>query len=185
MYERVLDMLANELQRSRRQRHQLACCFFDIDHFKAINDEHGHMQGNKVLASTGDALLRSARGWDCVGRFGGDEFVVVMPETSLTGAHQAATRMCDSVKDAVEGSTGLTVTTSAGVAEWQRGETMLELLESSDRALQAAKAMGGKDVFRGSPPRRRFATFSARSAELGRNRARSPGRMTRHGKGER
>ena len=160
MYERVLEMLASEVQRSKRQRHQLSCSFFDIDHFKAINDEHGHLQGNRVLASTGEALLGSARGWDCVGRFGGDEFIVVMPETSLAAAHQAATRMCDTLKGAVEASTGLRITASAGVAEWQRGESMLQLLESSDRALQAAKAMGGKEIFRGSPPRRRFATFS-------------------------
>ncbi len=160
VYERVLEMLDSEVQRSARQGHQLSCCFLDIDHFKAINDEHGHVQGNRVLASAGEALLGSARGFDCVGRFGGDEFVVVMPETSLAEAHKAVTRMWYEVKQAVEESTGLKITASAGVAEWQRGTPMLQLLKASDQSLQAAKAMGGRTLVRGSSPKRRFASFS-------------------------
>ncbi len=159
-YERVLEMLATELKRSARHQHELSCCFFDLDHFKAINDEHGHVQGNMVLASAGEALLGSARSFDCVGRFGGDEFIVVMPETSLAEAHGAATRMCITMRRAVSDSTGLKITASAGVAEWEGNGSMLEFLEASDRALQTAKAMGGKEVFRGSPPRRRFALLS-------------------------
>ena len=145
-YERVLDMLRGEVQRSERQGHQLSCCFFDIDHFKAINDEHGHLQGNRVLASAGEALLSAARGFDCVGRFGGDEFVVVMPETSLEDAHQAGDRMRDAVHQSVDLAAGLRVTASVGVAEWNRGNSMLQLLEASDRALQTAKASGGARV---------------------------------------
>ena len=76
-YERVLDMLKGEIQRSTRQGHELSCCFLDIDHFQGINDEHGHVQGNRVLASAGEALIESARAFDCVGRFGGDELVIV------------------------------------------------------------------------------------------------------------
>ena len=63
-------MLRGEVQRSTRQRHNLSCCFFDIDDFRAINDEHGYVMGNKVLASMGAALIGTARGFDCVGRFG-------------------------------------------------------------------------------------------------------------------
>ncbi|HYH62424.1 MAG TPA: GGDEF domain-containing protein [Solirubrobacterales bacterium] len=154
------ETLTKELERSARQRHRLSCSFFDIDHFKAINDEHGHVQGNVVLARAGDALLGSARAFDCVGRFGGDEFVVVMPETSLSEAHGAAKRMCIEMRKAISDATGLKVTASAGVAEWERGNSMLELLEASDRALQAAKAMGGKEIYRGSPPRRRLAPLA-------------------------
>jgi diguanylate cyclase (GGDEF)-like protein len=149
-YERVLDMLRGEVQRSERQGHRLSCCFFDIDHFKSINDEHGHLQGNRVLASTGDALLSAARGFDCVGRFGGDEFVLVMPETSLEDARKASTRMREAVRSAVDQATGLQITASVGVAEWKRGDSMLQLLEASDRALQTAKASGGS-VIHASP----------------------------------
>ena len=141
-YERVLEMLASEVQRSTRQGHELSCCFLDIDHFKAINDEHGHVTGNRVLASAGAALTRSARGFDCVGRFEGDEFVIVMPETSAADARRAAGRMSRAVAAAVEEATGLRLTTSGGVAQWKRGQSMLQLLESADRALQANKAIG-------------------------------------------
>ena len=153
-YERVLEMMKAEVQRSTRQGHELSCCFFDIDHFKAINDEHGHVMGNRVLASAGEALIQSARGFDCVGRFGGDEFVIVMPETSLADARRAAGRMRRAVANAVGQSTGLELTASAGVAQWKRGQSMLQLLEAADRALQADKAMGDTHLGAGSEPRR-------------------------------
>ncbi len=138
-YERVLEMLRGEVQRSTRQRHNLSCCFFDIDDFRAINDEHGYVMGNKVLASMGAALIGTARGFDCVGRFGGDEFVVVMPETALAQAGQAAARMRFAVEAEVLNATGVEITASAGVAQWKRGDSMLHLLEVSDRALQTEK----------------------------------------------
>ncbi len=138
-YERVLEMLKGEVQRSTRQGHNLSCCFFDIDGFRSINEEHGHVIGNKVLAATGAALIGSARGFDCVGRFGGDEFVVVMPETTLAQAGQAAARMRYAVEATVLNETGLEVTAAAGVAQWKRGDSMLQLLEVSDRALQTEK----------------------------------------------
>jgi diguanylate cyclase (GGDEF)-like protein len=153
-YERVLEMLKSEVQRSTRQGHELSCCFLDIDHFKAVNDEHGHVMGNRVLASAGEALIESARGFDCVGRFGGDEFVIVMPETSLSDARRAALRMRRGVTDAVGQATGLELTASAGVAQWKRGDSMLQLLEAADRALQADKAMGDTHVGLGPQPRR-------------------------------
>jgi diguanylate cyclase (GGDEF)-like protein len=152
-YERVLEALTVEVHRSTRQGHELSCCFFDIDHFKAINDEHGHVTGNKVLASAGEALIESARAFDCIGRFGGDEFVIVMPETSLADARRAATRMRRAVASRVEKATGLRVTASAGVAQWKRGNSTLQLLESADRALQSDKAMGDTHVGPSSAPR--------------------------------
>jgi len=153
-YERVVDMLKAEVQRSTRQGHELSCCFLDIDHFKAINDEHGHVMGNKVLASAGKALIESARGFDCVGRFGGDEFVVVMPETSVVDARRAAIRMRRAIGTAVLSATGLTITVSAGVSQWRRNDSMLQLLEAADRALQSDKAMGDTHLGASSTPRR-------------------------------
>jgi diguanylate cyclase (GGDEF)-like protein len=153
-YERVIEMLKGEVQRSTRQGHELSCCFFDIDHFKAINDEHGHVMGNKVLASAGEALIDSARAFDCVGRFGGDEFVIVMPETSIADARRAAMRMRRAVTAAVDSATGLKITASAGVAQWKRNDSMLQLLEAADRALQADKAMGETHVGAASRARR-------------------------------
>jgi diguanylate cyclase (GGDEF)-like protein len=152
-YERVLEALTAEVHRSTRQGHELSCCFFDIDHFKSINDEHGHVTGNRVLASAGEALIESARAFDVVGSFGGDEFVIVMPETSLADARRAASRMRRRVASRVENATGLRVTASAGVAQWKRGSSTLQLLESADRALQSDKAMGDTHVGPSSAPR--------------------------------
>jgi diguanylate cyclase (GGDEF)-like protein len=104
------------------------------------------------LASTGEALLSAARGFDCVGRFGGDEFVVVMPETSLENAHQAGDRMSEAVHAAVDRATGLQITASVGASEWQRSDSMLDLLEAADRALQTAKASGGAMVHSAPSP---------------------------------
>jgi diguanylate cyclase (GGDEF)-like protein len=139
-YERVMEMLRGEVQRSTRQGHSLSCCFLDINGFQAINEEHGHVTGNKVLASMGRALIGSARGFDCVGRLGGDEFVVVMPETTLAQAGQAAARMRFSVEAGVFTATGLEISASAGVAQWKRGDSMAQLLDVSDRALQTDKS---------------------------------------------
>ena len=152
-YERVLEALTAEVHRSTRQGHELSCCFFDIDHFKSVNDEHGHVTGNRVLASAGQALIESARAFDVVGSFGGDEFVIVMPETSLADARRAASRMRRRVASRVENATGLRVTASAGVAQWKRGSSTLQLLESADRALQSDKAMGDTHVGPSSAPR--------------------------------
>jgi diguanylate cyclase (GGDEF)-like protein len=153
-YERVLEMLRAEVQRSARQGHKLSCCFFDLDHFKAINDVYGHIQGNRVLASAGEALLASARSFDCVGRFGGDEFIIVMPETPLKAAQIAAARMRIALATSVEISTGLSVTASVGVAEWNRKVSMLELLEAADQALQRHKGTGSTGSERDPSPRR-------------------------------
>jgi diguanylate cyclase (GGDEF)-like protein len=153
-YERVIEMLMGEVQRSTRQGHELSCCFLDIDHFKAINDEHGHLIGNRVLGTAGAALIESARSFDCVGRFAGDEFVIVMPETSVADARRAASRMRRAVTRAVEGATGLKITVSAGVAQWKRSDSMLALLEAADRALQSDKAVGDTHLGPSSAPRR-------------------------------
>ena len=152
-YERVVEMLKGEVQRSTRQGHELSCSFLDIDHFKAINDEHGHVMGNNVLASAGEALIESARGFDCVGRFGGDEFVIVMPETSVADARRAAMRMRRAITGSVRSATGLNITASAGVAQWKRGDSMLQLLDAADRALQADKAMGDTHLGASAPRR--------------------------------
>jgi diguanylate cyclase (GGDEF)-like protein len=159
-YERVIETLKGEIQRSTRQGHELSCCFLDIDHFEAINDEHGRVQGNRVLAGAGKALIESARSFDCVGRFGGDEFVIVMPETSHANARRASSRMRRAVARGVESSTGLTVTVSSGIAQWKRGDSMLQLLEAADRALQADKATGASRGGANREPRRASALTS-------------------------
>jgi diguanylate cyclase (GGDEF)-like protein len=160
-YERILETLSREVQRSTRQLHSISCCLIDIDHFTAINDEHGHQKGDMVLASAGKALLAEARGFDCVGRLGDDEFIVVMPETSMPEAQKATMRLRFALEEAVTASAGISVTTSAGIAEWERGETMLQLLQGTDSALQSAKARGEREAFDRAIPPARSKAFSA------------------------
>jgi len=70
-HDGLLDVLKTEVERAQRERHRLACCFVDLDGFKEINNRHGHLEGNRVLAATGNALRGGVRPYDAVGRFGG------------------------------------------------------------------------------------------------------------------
>jgi diguanylate cyclase (GGDEF)-like protein len=146
----LMDCLAGERSRAERLGIPFSVCLIDIDHFKSINDELGHAAGDAVLkglpALTGAAL----RAIDVFGRFGGEEFLVVMPGTSLEGARAAAERM----RRAIEGArfVGLGdrgVTATLGVAEHAKGEEPTALLARADRALYAGKARGRNCVLTG------------------------------------
>lgn len=155
-YAGVVGALRAEVERSRRQNHAVSVGFFDLDGFKRVNDAKGHLEGNEVLAATGAALRSSARIYDAVGRFGGDEFVVVLPETGIRQAGEAAARFRDGVRAAIAEATTIPVDVSVGVAEWDGQSTPLELLASADRSSREAKADGGGRVRSQSPPAGRF-----------------------------
>jgi two-component system cell cycle response regulator len=128
-----------------------AVMLFDIDHFKLVNDRYGHPAGDVVLRELADRALRQVRSVDLVGRLGGEEFVVVMPETSLAGAAIVAERMRAAVADAPfvlpDGGTAISVTISIGVAVTGEGTDKLEtLLKHADDALYAAKNGGRNRV---------------------------------------
>ena len=86
-----------ELERARRYNTTLACLMIDIDHFKHINDTHGHLVGDSVLRQLGAILRREQRTVDIVARYGGEEFVVVLPETASSGARIFAERVLQQV----------------------------------------------------------------------------------------
>src|SRR5437764_5615085 len=120
-----------------------AVMMFDIDHFKQVNDRFGHLAGDDVLRELAERALRNVRSVDLVGRLGGEEFVVVMPETSLGGATIVADRLRQAVADEpfvlAENSEKLSVTISVGLAITGQGEDTLEaLLKRVDDALYAA-----------------------------------------------
>jgi diguanylate cyclase (GGDEF)-like protein len=121
----------------------------DIDHFKLINDAHGHAEGDRVLAAVAQTMRQHLRAEDQIGRLGGEEFLVLLPETDARAAHKAAEKMRANV--AAGG-----VTISVGWAAWA-GEEADELLRRADDALYAAKAHG-RNCVKGAPatlPRRR------------------------------
>ena len=125
-----------------RHRRTLSCVLVDIDRFKSINDEHGHARGDAVLARVAARLQQVLREEDYAGRWGGEEFLILLPDIDEEGAQATAERLRQSVGD--RPVTGLRVTVSAGCATWAPGESPDDLLRRADNALYAAKR-GGRD----------------------------------------
>jgi two-component system cell cycle response regulator len=141
----------NELLARKPKGNEIAVMLFDIDHFKQVNDRYGHPAGDEVLRELAERALRQVRSVDLVGRLGGEEFIVVMPETNLGGAAAAAERVRAAVAEEpfaiVEDRQTLPVTVSIGVAVTGNGDDKLEsLLKRADEALYAAKNAGRNRV---------------------------------------
>jgi two-component system cell cycle response regulator len=131
-----------------RHGHVLALARVDVDHFKEINDTHGHESGDQVLAEVARRLAAAVRGGDELARWGGDEFVAILPDTDKVGALRAAERLRSAVAAAPIDAAGarLDVTVSVGWAHWA-GDTPDDLLARADRALYRAKDAGRDQVF--------------------------------------
>ena len=117
---RYLSMsLAREIERSTRFQRPLAVLMLDLDHFKLVNDQHGHARGDTVLRELAHRVQEQIREVDTFARYGGEEFVVVLPETTVEGAAQLAERICDAVRREPfrpEGEEPLDITVSIGGA---------------------------------------------------------------------
>ncbi|MFG2090467.1 MULTISPECIES: GGDEF domain-containing protein [unclassified Spirillospora] len=134
-----------ELSRAQRTHDAVALLLIDIDHFKRVNDTHGHLMGDQVLVGVASTLCHQLRDYDVVGRFGGEEFVVLLPGADTVEACRVAERLRGRVRrlavPAEEGT--VTVTVSVGVALFRtHGQDLLELLASADLALYRAKSSG-------------------------------------------
>jgi diguanylate cyclase (GGDEF)-like protein len=121
----------------------------DVDHFKKLNDQHGHLAGDQVLAAMGRALRAAIRREDAVARYGGEEFAMLLPHTSLDQAAHVAQNVRDAVAQICVDHNGqqLTVTASAGFATIQPDERAELLIHRADAALYAAKAAGRNCAF--------------------------------------
>ena len=142
---RWLDMtLPAELERVRRYRQPLAVIALDIDHFKGVNDKHGHSTGDKVLSGVARALQESIRSCDAAVRLGGDEFLLVLPETGAPGVTRIARRIEERVRQLSFGDARnpVRVTLSGGASYADGLSTPEALIDEADRALYAAKADG-------------------------------------------
>ena len=144
-----LDLAAAELGRARRHKRRLSVFLLDLDNFKAVNDGYGHAAGDEALRTTVARAREALRTSDQIARFGGEEFVALLPETDLAGALIVAER----VRAAIAGSPVVTdgqaipITASLGVAEWTGAEPSIELtLRRADAALYDAKQAGRNRV---------------------------------------
>jgi diguanylate cyclase (GGDEF)-like protein len=139
-YAATRQELDREINRSTRASLDLSVCFIDLDRFKRVNDRHGHLRGNEALADVGRVLCESVRSCDTIGRFGGDEFLAILPETTEPHARQLAERLRSRIATATVSSLGERLTASVGVARWVAGTTAEQLLAHADKALLLAKA---------------------------------------------
>lgn len=152
------DTLVRELDRSRRSGMPLSVVMFDVDHFKKFNDTHGHDQGDRVLQTVAKCLREALRKYDYPCRYGGEEFVGILPNTSADGAYSVAERLRKDVETTEVD--GLHVTISLGVATFPDipVETAEKLIEYADEALYRSKEGGRNRTTRAAPVREEGAT---------------------------
>jgi two-component system chemotaxis response regulator CheY len=149
---RAISAIAEkEISRSERTKFPISFVMMDIDHFKTVNDQYGHSIGDQVLRMVADTLMRNKRPYDEVGRWGGEEFLLVLPETNLQEGGGVAERLRLAIENAslpfADGST-LSVQASFGVASISEGEhpNLNALLQHADLALYDAKQHGRNRV---------------------------------------
>lgn len=145
----LLERLRDEVDRGRRLRTPVSLLMLDLDHFKRVNDRFGHRVGDAVLENVGKLLRATLRAGDFAGRYGGEEFCVVLTDTPLAGAEIVAERIRRQVSMlAVRAASGavVRVTCSIGVVQIGAGRDSSEAIDLADRALYAAKAAGRNRV---------------------------------------
>jgi diguanylate cyclase (GGDEF)-like protein len=150
----IEEELRREMDASRAHGRPLSIAFVDLDHFKRINDEHGHGIGDQCLRIVAQRIRNQLRGRDIVGRYGGDEFLVVLPATGLDDAMEIARRMLASVdcRPLTMDEMQLRGSLSIGVAQFAIGETIQALFDRADVALYASKAAGRNRVMHAPHP---------------------------------
>jgi diguanylate cyclase (GGDEF)-like protein/PAS domain S-box-containing protein len=146
-----VELTQRERERSLRHAAPLSLCLFDADHFKNVNDNYGHVAGDHVLSAIAQAAKGALRLSDVLGRLGGEEFAILLPDTDLSGALIVAERVRAAVAqsevrsgEVEDGSSrvAIRITISVGVAELRGDEPVESLLKRADRALYAAKDLG-------------------------------------------
>jgi diguanylate cyclase (GGDEF)-like protein len=135
--------LIEEIGRATRTGGPLSCLLIDLDNFKLVNDRHGHQAGDAMLRGVVQALVGEFRAFDRVARYGGDEFVVILPNADLESAAAAATRALERLLEMPSfGSVPEGVSASIGVAQWQESMDTDALLQACDAALLRSKRQG-------------------------------------------
>ncbi|MEO1923816.1 MAG: GGDEF domain-containing protein, partial [Nautiliaceae bacterium] len=144
----IMEELKRQESSFKRYGTIYSVVFFDIDHFKNINDTYGHDAGDVILKTLGLLFRRYARDVDMIGRFGGEEFVAILPNTNKEGAYRFAEKLREIVQKAkfLYKNTRINVTVSGGVASRQEVNSQEELLKKADERLYLAKKSGRNKV---------------------------------------
>ncbi len=141
-YRRLLDALDSEIKRHGRTGRSFAVLLLDLDGLKKVNDAHGHLVGSRAICRVANILRVHCRAIDTAARYGGDEFVLVLPETESAAALQVAQRVSDQLNNDGEEPS---ISVSTGTATYPRdGKTIDELLAAADRALYHDKGSSKK-----------------------------------------
>ncbi len=153
----AMERLEQEIASARRSSAPLCVIMLDIDHFKAVNDNHGHDTGDLVLRETAEALRKSLRKGDVPCRLGGEEFIVICPGSDLAGCSLVAERVREAIEqNLIGGGYGKVVTVSLGVATFDpHSSTVDTLLKEADRRVYLAKSLGRNQVCLGDEPEQR------------------------------
>jgi len=139
---RIEELLEYELGRFARYGGACAVALGDLDHFKVVNDTWGHRAGDQVLMTTAAAMQHQLRATDTVGRWGGEEFAVILPQTTLDGAMIVVDRMRAGIADVPVEAIGRPVTISFGVTALAAGDTVASVFQRADSALYTSKRLG-------------------------------------------
>jgi len=140
-HKNIMERLEDEVNESARYGHPLSVIMFDLDHFKDINDRFGHLVGDEILVRVSSAISSRIRKVDIAGRYGGEEFLVILPHTALNGAFYMADSIRSMIGDITWSIDGLSVTISGGVAE-NSGNRAREFVDRADSLLYSAKKNG-------------------------------------------
>lgn len=140
----IMDCLKSETARAERLHRPLTLAFADIDHFKAINDTYGHDAGDRVLIEIARVIASRIRDYDVCGRWGGEEFLIVMPEVSVTNGAFIVERIRTTIGELhlCIGSQPVQLSASFGLTEYRQGETVSATINRADAALFSAKRAG-------------------------------------------
>lgn len=144
----LTERLQQEAERAGRQRTVFTLAMLDVDHFKHFNDTHGHDVGDQILAEVSRAMAGALREYDICGRWGGEEFLLILPDTSLAAALPVVTRTHQRIRQHCIEHEGqmLSITASIGLAEFRAGECYSETLARADQALLNAKRLGRDQI---------------------------------------
>ncbi len=151
----VTDKLQEACDAASREKLELSVVLLDLDNFKIINDTYGHTVGDEVLRRVATIMRDTFPEGSIIGRYGGEEFIAILPSVAIQSAHDIADRFRETLETRARRESGVEVTASGGVTQWHFGDSPTTLTQRADQALYRAKAEGRNKVVRISGTLRR------------------------------